>query len=162
MWKIALNLFQKSLKALWLKGQFWHFEHWAPFLVCLGWDSGWHRNVDYWSGLGYSANLESPLHASEWLAMGIHKDSLKTTLNFRFLKCATHWVESGARWCSKSSILAKYSFCRILFGIFLIPLKRKPDRNRKLGCLLLVEVFTNRQNFGVTTLFHPRQTRKEC
>ena len=45
---------------------------------------------------------------------------------------------SGVCWCSKSSIIAKYSFCRILFCIFQIPLKRKPDRNRKRKCLRLV------------------------
>ena len=51
----------------------------------------------YRSRLWYLAHLESPLPASEWLAMGIHKPVLKTTLNVRFQKCATHRVVSGVR-----------------------------------------------------------------
>ena len=45
----------------------------------------------------YLAHFESPLPASQWLAMGIHKTVLQTTLNVRFQKCATHQVVSGVR-----------------------------------------------------------------
>ena len=69
------------------KGQFRYFKHWAPFLVCLGWNRRLAPNVDDWSCLGYLAHLESPLPTSEWLATGIHKLILKTTLDVRFQKC---------------------------------------------------------------------------
>ena len=46
---------------------------------------------------GHLAHLESPLPASEWLAMGIHKPVLKTTLNVCFQECATHREVGGVR-----------------------------------------------------------------
>ena len=64
-----------------VKGNFRYLAHWAPFLGCLGWNCGWHKNVYYWSCLGYLAHLEPTLPASEWRAMGIHKPVPKTTLN---------------------------------------------------------------------------------
>ena len=78
-------------------GQFWYFVHWAPFLVL-----GWNRvvdtemtfdSIDYWSCLGYLAHFKSPLPASEWLATGMAKPVIKTTLNVRFEKCAIHRVQ---------------------------------------------------------------------
>jgi hypothetical protein len=44
----------------------------------------------------------------------------KTPLNVSFQKCEIHRVVSGVRWCSLSSIVLNYSFCRVLFGIFVI------------------------------------------
>ena len=44
---------------------------------------------------GYLAHLESPLPASECLAMGIHKPGFKTTLNVCFQKCKTHRVDTS-------------------------------------------------------------------
>ena len=48
------------------------------------------------SGIWLISNV-TPLPASEWLSMGIHKPVLKTTLNVRFRKCATRRVVSGVR-----------------------------------------------------------------
>ena len=45
--------------------------------------------------IGPVSGFDSPLPASEWLALGIHKPVLKTTLNVRFQKCATHRVVNG-------------------------------------------------------------------
>ena len=47
--------------------------------------------------IGPVSGFDSPLPASEWLALGIHKPALKTTRNVRFQKCATHRVVSGVR-----------------------------------------------------------------
>ena len=123
--------------------------------------SGWHWNLDHWPCLGYLAHLESPLHGSSWLAMGIHKPVLKTTLNVPFQKCATHRVLSGVCWCSKSSIIVKYSFCRFLFGIlyihwFLLEDSLRVDRKRglvvvfSLGQTLLLIQRTERQQKTTT------------
>ena len=81
--------------------------------------------------------------------MGIHKPVLKTTLNICFQKCATHRVVSGVCGCSKSSIVAKYIFCCVLFGMLYIPWKRKPDQNRKwkwgftFGCSLFAQFYVS-------------------
>ena len=32
-----------------IKGQFRYLTHWAQFPGWLGWNSGWHLNLDYWS-----------------------------------------------------------------------------------------------------------------
>ena len=85
-----------------LKSQFWYFEHWAPFLVCLGWN----RMVDteiLTIGPG-SFQITPACFRMAW--KGMNKPVLKTTLNVQ--RCATHWVVSGVCWCSKSSIVAKY------------------------------------------------------
>ena len=50
-----------------------------------------------------------------WFRMAGYGHS-KTALNICFQKCATHRVVSGVSWCSKSSIVAKYSFCCILMS----------------------------------------------
>jgi hypothetical protein len=63
-WWYLLMLRQLS-EAEWLivslgvKGQFQYFEHWAPFLVCLGWNRVWRRNSEYWSCLKYLAYFKS-------------------------------------------------------------------------------------------------------
>ena len=93
----------------WVKGQFRYYEHCA-FLGCLGW-SGW-RVVDtdiltIWVISNHPCLLQN--------GYSIHKLVLKTTQNVCFHKCATHRVVSGARWCSKSSIVAIYYLFGILF-----------------------------------------------
>ena len=85
-----------------MKGQFRYFEHWAPFLVCLGWNR---------PGLGYLAHFKSPLTASEWLVWAF--------TNLSLVKCATQRVVSGVHWCSKSSVVAKYSFCLFFYCTFI-------------------------------------------
>ena len=103
-----------------LIGEFRYFEHWAPFLGGLGWNGV----VDYWSCLGYMAHLELPLTISEWLARGIHKPVLKSTLNFRFQKCATHRVVSGVCWCI-------FSFCSVLRSSVGLEPSQKSTTKRK-------------------------------
>ena len=68
--------------------------------------------------------------------MGIHKPVLKTTLNVQFHKCATHRVISGVRWCSKSSTVVTYSFCRVLFGVF----NSSPDGDWSITSLMFGNV----------------------
>ena len=107
--------------------------------------SGWHRNVDYWSCLGVFGSFwiapkvfpVAPLQSCkiyflQWMndcikgrfryfgiaATCVYQRVLKTTINVCFQKCATHRVASAVRWCSKSSIVVKYSFCRVLLQIY--------------------------------------------
>ena len=71
-----------------LKGQFRYFEHWAPFLVCLGWNRVVDTemlNIGPLSGIWFILNRP----CSQWLAMCIHKPVLKTPVNVCFQNCET-------------------------------------------------------------------------
>ena len=85
--------------------------------------------------------LISPLPASEWLARGIHKPVLKSTLNVLFQKCATHQVVFVAvriKFRSKIvSVMFYLAFCKSIDFYW-----KAHGQKQKGGCLRFVVVFS--------------------
>jgi hypothetical protein len=159
MWMIILYIC--------LKGQLRCFEHRAPFLVCLGWNRVVNTEFIYYFGPVSSIWLISNAPACfTWLAMCIQKHPLTFFFwNVKFIEWLVVFfdVPNQGSWWNTVSVVFYLAFCKLNGNRIGIETSFRFIYKSRQGRFEVSQILETGPIFKIsklTTLFHPRQTRK--